>query len=136
MPRAVNPTDADALVRSGKFLEIFPSDGIALDRLQNILRQFEILELLRRGCSGIAVEMMIDARHPIARHLVRGNEPPHALLIHRRQRALLVARAKALREFFGVNRFEDAVNPSKAQRFFDRVVVRNARLAARFSVID
>ncbi len=72
--------------------------------------------------------MLRDAFQTRARHFLVRNEPPHALLIHWRQRTAFAARTETLRQTFVVNAFVRAVNPAVTQCFFDHTTVRMRQL--------
>src|SRR3989449_10306225 len=132
-PRGHYPADADPLVRCGKALEVLPDRAIPLEAPENVVGDHPLQTGLRVS---LVIEGVLDAFQAEPGHAARGDQPAHPLAVHGGEAARGAARREALGIAIRVDRLEEAVDPTVAQRLFHGVVVRDARLAALLLVVD
>lgn len=110
------------MVEAGKSLEIFPDERVGLELLENPVWDIERVvgrtDLLGDGCQtgfGHEAELL---------------EFPDALAVEfGKVGSFFATWGDALHCAVGIEFFHDAVDPAKAETFFDEFIVRNAWLA-------
>src|SRR5213592_4036459 len=133
VPRGSDPADADPLVGFRKPLKVLPGGRIPLEAPADVGRQ-DPLRLPLGVCP--PVEHVLDPFETGLGHPPGGDQAAHALTVHRGEPTGGPAGGEALGIAVAIDRFQDAVDPTVAQRLLHRVVVRDARLAAVLLVID
>lgn len=134
LSRAVDPSDANAFVGFGEFSEVFPRYGVLLECEENVIRKNEFFQ--PRTFAGPRLHVVANALQSEASHFSGFHESPNSFFVHFGKGTLLSSGSEPLQPTFSVARLRETVNPTEAERLFNRIVVRDSLLAAPLFIID
>src|SRR6266487_1697654 len=122
---SIDETDADTLIGIRKFLKILPGYFVRFYFYQNIFRNTKFLfrNIPQSFADFFNYFFLLEQR----------SQP---LLVGRGILAVWFAGRESLGKTFLINRPNSAIDPTEAERFFNRIVIFDARLARSFLVID